>query len=149
MPDPVTIGAFVVSVFTKAIEAGAGEFAKNAGKGAFEALKAKLSHWAGHEVAALEDASDSPKRQNAVAEIIDRQTEQERDALRVLAQTLIDELKNSSDPSVALVFRDLENVAVNLKRVEAEGGAIGGVFDAVKGGTITIEEAKAKGRSGN
>lgn len=149
MSDPVTIGAFVVSVLTKAVEAGLGEAAKSAAKDSYEALKTKISQWAGSKVTTLEAAPDSEKTQNAIAEIINRQTAQERDALRVLAEALIKELKNSSDPSVALTFRGLENVAVNLKRIEAEDGGVGARFEDVKGGTIRVDEAKAKGRSGN
>jgi len=145
----MTVGAFVVSVLTKAAEAGFGEAAKSAAKDAYEALKARLSPSAGSKVVTLEAAPDSEKTQNALIEIIDRQSQQERDALRVLAEALIDASKGSGEPSVALAFRDLEDVAVNLKRIEAEGGGVGVQFENVKGGTITVDEAKAKGRSGN
>lgn len=149
MSDPVTIGAFVVSVLTKAAEAGLGEAAKGAAKDAYEALKNKASQWAGREVVALEDAPDSPKRQNAVVEILDRQPEQELEALRVLARELIAELKKSGDPSVGLILRDLENATVHLKQTKAEDGAIGAVVEGAKGGSYTFDQVEARGRSGN
>jgi hypothetical protein len=144
MPDPVTIGTFVVSVFTKAVEAGVGVLAKSTTKDAYEALKGKLSQWAGREVATLEVAPDSDKTRRTVTEIIDRQPEQELAALRILAKALIDELRKSGT-AVALDLSGFRNVEVDLENIGAKAGGVGVRVNEMEGGKFKAKGVSAEG----
>jgi hypothetical protein len=146
MSDPLTIGEFVVAVLAKAAEEGIGEAAKSAVKVAYDKLKGKVSHWAGSKVATLEAAPESEKTRRDVAEIIDRQTEQELIALRILAQTLINEVENSG-LAVGVEFLDLKNVEVSLENITAKDRSVGARVERMEGGKIKAKGVKAGGSS--
>jgi len=146
MSDPVTVGSLVVSVLAKAADAGLSAVAKSAAGDAYEKLKQKVSQWAATKVATLEVAPDSERTRRDIAEIIDRQSEHEVAAIRLLAQRLGNELKNSG-LAVGLELLDLKNVTIALENIEATGNSIGARVQRLEGGHIEAKDIKAKGRA--
>lgn len=78
MPDPLSIGALAASALSmagpEALKPGVSEAVKDA----YKALKDKVSHWASGELATLEAAPSSKGKQLAVAEIIDTQSDDDK-----------------------------------------------------------------------
>jgi len=143
MPEPITIGVFVVGVLVKIAEGGVAELAKSTAKQAYAALKGKVAEWAGAKVEVLEAAPDSEKIRREIAEAIDNRDGAEQSLIRSLAQAVIDKESSGSGRAIALDFGDLKNVAVTLKKVSAQGNATGAQFRRVEGGTINVDEASA------
>jgi hypothetical protein len=145
MPDPVTTGALVVAVLAKVADTGVGELTKHVVKDAYDKLKEKVTQWAGNKVEILEAAPDSVKTQDSIAAIIDEQSEDDRSALRLLAQNLIDGLK-TSDSTLGVDFSDLKNVEIALKKISVKGEGIGARVRRMEGGKIQAGEIAIEGR---
>lgn len=150
MTDPVTmtIGGLVALAVSFAAEAVSKGALGEAGKDIYKALKEKMPQGAGRELATLETAPDSQKTRNALAEIIDRQAQQERNALLILTQQLIDELRNTG-LAVGLEFRDLKDIGVEFEDISAKNGSVGARVERMEGGTIKAKNIRSEGRSGN
>lgn len=99
--EPVTVGSLVATSLSMAAEAALKGAVGEVVKDGYKALKEKISRWASGEVAALEATPESIGRQTVVAEIIDAQSEDERKALRVLAEVLVARLKECA-PAIGL-----------------------------------------------
>jgi len=125
-PATITIGSIAVAAFSeatkiiakKALESVVGEATKEA----YTALKAKIANWAAGDVAALEKSPDSTKRQELVAEEIDKQSPDDLAEIKALADVLIDELRKQP-----------ATVGVDIGRLEAMRGRLGQI--TVTGGT--------------
>jgi hypothetical protein len=90
-------------------------------KDGYKALKEKVSHWAPSEVAALEANPSSNGRQIIVAEIIDAQSEDDRSALRALAEALVIKLKENA-PAIGLDVGRLTALEVELGNITVSNG---------------------------
>ncbi len=101
MVDPVTVGSLVAGALGMAADAALKSAVGEAIKDGYHALKDKVSHWASGDVAALEAVPSSKGRQAVVAEIIDAQSDDDKQALRILAETLVARLKDSA-PAIGL-----------------------------------------------
>lgn len=135
MSDPVTIGVVVGSVLAMAAEAvfksGVGEATKDA----YKALKERVSQWASGEVATLEAAPSSKGKQLAVAEIIDAQTQDDKDALLALAEIVITKLKESA-PAIGADISRVTDLEIQLGNITVTRG-IGVRLTDARGGTVT------------
>jgi len=147
MSDPVTNGVVVASVLAMAAEAviksGVGEVVKDA----YKALKERVSQWASGEVAALEAAPSSKGKQLAVAEIVDVQTQENKDALRALAEIVIAKLKECG-PAIGADFSRVKDLEIQLGNITVMSGIGVRVQDA-RGGTVKAGDFVVGGRSGN
>jgi hypothetical protein len=147
MSDPVTIGYLVA----QAVALAAPEILKTsvgeATKDAYKALKDKIAHWAGAEVAALEAAPSSKGKQLAVAELIDDRPEDERETLRAVVQALVEHLKKDA-PVIGLDIGALRNVETELGNITARTG-IGARIGGVEGGKLKIGDITTGEPSGN
>src|SRR5271157_1952862 len=101
MTVPVTIGALVSVALGMGAEAVLKSAVGEAVKDGYKALKDKVSHWAGGEVAALEATPTSKGRQAVIAEIIDALPEDERNDLRPLTEALIARMKKAA-PAIGM-----------------------------------------------
>jgi hypothetical protein len=134
MVDPVTVGSLVAAALSMAAEAVVKGAAGEAVKDAYQALKEKVSHWASGEVTTLEAAPNSKGKQLAVAEIIDVQSEDERNALRVLAETLIARLKEHA-PIIGIDMSRVTELEAQFGNIKVTSG-IGVRAQDVQGGTL-------------
>ena len=96
MVDPVTVGSLVAGALIMAAEALVKGAVGAAVKDGYKALKEKVSHWASSDVAELEKTPDSTNRQAVIAEIIDAQSEDDRNSLRDLAEALVVKAEKSA-----------------------------------------------------
>jgi putative lipoic acid-binding regulatory protein len=145
MSDPATIGVVVSSVLALAAEAvksAVGEAAKDA----YKALKERVSQWASGEVATLEAAPSSKGKQLAVAEIIDAQTQDDKDALRALAEIVITKLKEIT-PAIGADFNRVNDLEIQLGNIAVTSGIGIRVQDA-RGGTVKTGNIVVGDRSG-
>src|ERR1019366_564610 len=101
MVDSVTVGSLVAGALSMAAEAILKGAVGEAVKDGYKALKEKVSHWASSDVVALETTPGSTGRQTVIAEIIDAQSEDDLNSLRVLAEALVAKLKESA-PAIGL-----------------------------------------------
>jgi hypothetical protein len=132
MTDPITIGALTASALALAGDA-ALKGAVGAGvKDAYEALKGRVKRWAGSEVKAVEHASDSQETRAVVAEIVDRQSLEEKAVIREFAEQLILALKNS------------RNVGLDIGRLEALEVQLDSIT-VTEGVGVRIEDARVRG----
>jgi hypothetical protein len=149
MVDPVTVGSLVAGALGMAADALKRAVKDAAGEAIMEgyhALKDKVSHWAsGDDVAALEAAPSSKARQAVVAEIIDAQSDDDKEALRILAETLIAKLTDSA-PTIGLDIGRLTDLETQLGNITATGG-IGARIGEAKGGTIKVGDISVGNRS--
>jgi hypothetical protein len=147
MPDPVTIGALIASTITMAVQelakAGVGEAAKDA----YKALRDKVTHRASSEVATLEAAPSSKGKQLAVAEIIDAQSERDKQALKLLAENLIAKLKENA-PAIGLDVARVTDLEMEFGKVTVTRGVGVRVQDALGGklktGDISVGDGSGK-----
>jgi hypothetical protein len=146
MSDLATIGVVVSSVLAMAAEAvvksGVGEAAKDA----YKALKERVSRWASGEAATLEAAPSSKGRQLAVAEIIDAQSQGDKDALLALAEIVITKLKENA-PAIGADFNRVTDLEIQLGNITVTSGIGVRVTDA-RGGTVKIGDMVVGDRSG-
>ena len=89
MVEPITVGSLVALALSAATEAVVKGTVEEATKDAYHALKQKLSQLAFGDVQALEKSPSSISKQFVVAEIIDAQSKDNRESLRILAEALI------------------------------------------------------------
>jgi hypothetical protein len=146
MSDPVTIGAVVVSVMVMAAEAVVRSGVGEAVKDAYKALKGRVSKWASGEVATLEAASSSKGKQLAVAEIIDAQTQDDKDALLALAEIVIARLKENGG-AIGADFNRVTDLEIQLGNIMVTSGIGVRVTDA-RGGTVKTGDVVVGDRSG-
>lgn len=147
MPEPITIGAFVVGVLVKIAEAGVAELTKGAAREAYVALKSKVAEWVGAKVEVLEAAPDSEKLRREIAEAVNGQDAESQTLANSLAQAVIEKEANDKGRAFALDFADLKNVTVTIKEITATGNATGARMTGVEGGVINVNKAKAEGGS--
>ena len=121
MVDPVTVGSLVAGALGMAADAALKGAVGEAVKDGYHALKDKVSHWASGDVAALEAVPSSKGRQAVVAEIIDAQSDDDKQALRILAETLVARLKDSA-PAIGLDIGRLTALETQLGNITATGG---------------------------
>ena len=139
MVDPVTVGAFVAS----AIGAGSGALTKGAlgqaGKEAYEQLKAFLASWAGHQTADIEAKPDSKARQEVLAEMVDERPQEEQAQAKALTAALVEALRQqvAREGPTSIDIGKLEALEVNLGRVVTTGGT-GFKAVEVKTGTFRV-----------
>jgi hypothetical protein len=132
MPDPLTIGILTA----KAISIAAEELVKTAVGGAvkeaYKALRDKVAHWASGEVATLEAAPSSTGKQLAVAEIVDAQSDEDRQVLEALTENLLAKLKENA-PAIGLDVARVTDLEMELGKVTVTGGVGVRVRDALGG----------------
>ena len=135
MSDPITVGALVAGALGMVAEAllkgSVGEAAKDAYKG----LKEKVSHWASADVAELEKAPKSIPRKAVIAEIIDSQSPEDQESLRVLAGQLLEKLK-ANPQAVGLDIGRLTALEVQLGDLTVTSG-VGARIEEANVGTLT------------
>jgi hypothetical protein len=147
MPDPLTIGALTASAiamaFEQLVKTGVGEAVKDA----YKALRDKVAHWASGEVATLEAAPSSKGKQLAVAEIIDAQSEEDKQALKALTETLLTKLKENA-PAIGLDVARVTDLEMELGKISVTSGVGVRVQDAhggkLKTGDILVGEQSGK-----
>ena len=96
MPDPLTIGALAASALAMAAQEVVKAAVSETVKDAYKALMDKVADWASGEGSMLEAAPSSKGKQLAVAEIIDAQSEEDKQALKLLAENLLAKLKENA-----------------------------------------------------
>ena len=146
MVDPVTIGSLVAGALSMAAEAVWKGAAGEAAKDGYKALKEKVSHWGSSEVAALEATPRSIGRQAVIAEIIDAQAEDDRKALRILAETLVAKLRESA-PGIGLDIGRLTALEVQLGNITVTSGT-GARIEEANIETFKIGDISVGDRSG-
>ena len=146
MSDPVTIGALAASALALAapelLKSAVGEAVKDA----YKALKAKISTWASGDVQALEARPTSKGLQIAVAEIVDAQSEADKEALRVLVQSLLARLKESG-PAIGLDIGRLTALEAQIGNITVTSG-IGARTEEGNVGTFKTGDITVGGGSG-
>jgi hypothetical protein len=148
MPDLVTLGALVAAALGMAAEAALKGAVGEVVKEAYHALKEKVSGWASDDVKALEELPTSTARQAVIAEIVDAQLKDDREALRVLAETLVAALKKRA-PATGLDIGRLTALEVNLGSITVTEGVgarieevrVEGIF---RTGDISVGDAPGK-----
>ncbi len=123
------------------VKSGAGEAAKDA----YRALKDKLAHWASNEVTTLEEAPGSKGKQLAVAEIIDAQSDEDKQALKVLAENLLAKLRENA-PAIGLDVARVTDLEMELGKINVTRGVGVRVQDAL-GGTLKTGDISVGGGS--
>lgn len=121
MADPVTVGAFVVSVLTMAGEATLKGVVGEATKDAYKALKTQVGKWASGDVDKLGEAPTAG-RELVVAEAIDGQSEADRASVEQLARMVLDSLKQSHSKAVGIDVDQLRSRLVDLSGLEVANG---------------------------
>jgi hypothetical protein len=145
MPDPVTVGSLVAGALGMAADSALKGAVGEAVKDGYQALKEKVSRWASGEVAALEAAPSSKGRQAVVAEIIDTQSVDDKQALRILAETLVARLKDSA-PAIGLDIGRLTALETQLGSITV-GMGIGVRIEDATVGTFKTGDISVDGRS--
>jgi hypothetical protein len=147
MSDPVTVGVLVSSALAMAAEAvlksGVGEAVKDA----YKMLKERVSLWASGEVAMLVAAPDSKGKQLAVAEIVDAQTQHDKNALRALAEVVVAKLKENAI-AIGIDFNRVRDLEIQLGDIVVPSGVGIRVQDA-RGGTFKAGDIFVGDRLGN
>ena len=121
MPDPVTVGTLAVGALSMTAEALLKGAVGEAVKDAYKALKAKVSHCASGDLVELEKAPSSRARQAVIAEIIDAQSQADRESVRLLVETLVTNLKAGAGP-IGLDIGRLTALDVELGDVTVTSG---------------------------
>ncbi|WP_156955534.1 hypothetical protein [Polaromonas glacialis] len=138
MADPVTVGAFVVSVLTMAGEATLKGVVGEAVKDAYKALKTQVGKWASGDFDKLAEAPTAG-RQLVVAEAIDGQPESDRASIEQLARILLDALKQSQSTAVGIDVDQLRSRLVDLSGLEVANGI------GLRARVVETEEFVARG----
>jgi hypothetical protein len=147
MSDPMTIGALTSLAISTAVEqlvkTGVGEGVVSA----YKALKEKVSHLTSGEVTTLEAAPASKGKQLAVAEIIDAQSEDDKQELQILTERLLARLKESA-PAIGLDIGHLTALEVQLGNIRVSSGVGARIEDANVGtfrtGDISVGDPAKK-----
>ncbi len=149
MTDPVTIGTLAASALAMAAEAVLKGAVGEGVKDAYKALKEKVAHWAGGDVAALEKAPASVNRQALIAEAVDGQPADERAMVKTLAIVLVGALKSRDGGPVGLDIGRLNALSVRLDEINVTEGT-GVIIDEVitpgefRAGPITVGSPPGK-----
>jgi hypothetical protein len=134
MPDPLTTGSLTATAISMAVQelvkTGVGEVARDA----CNSLKGKVAHWAASEVSALEAAPSSKGKLLAVAEIIDAQSIEDRQAVKGLTESLLAKLKENA-PAIGLDVARVTDLQMELSKVTVTSGVGVRIRDAL-GGTL-------------
>ena len=146
MPGPLTIGALAVSALAMAGPEVVKAAVSEAVKDAYKALKDKVAHWASGEVSTLEAAPSSKGKQLAVAEIIDAQSEEDKQALKVLAENLLAKLKENA-PAIGLDVARVTDLEMELGKINVTRGVGVRIQDA-QGGKLKTGDISVGGGSG-
>jgi hypothetical protein len=135
MADPITVGVFTAWALGLAGEAIIKGSAGEAVKDAYQALKAKLSHWAAGDVGELEKAPSSKTRQAVLAEVVDGLSHEDQGSLHDLAQVLAGKLKEQA-PTIGLDVGRLNAAEVQLGNITITEGIGARVQEANVPGTF-------------
>jgi hypothetical protein len=117
MPEPVTIGVLAATALATAADAVVKGVVGTAAKDAYKSLKDVVARWAGRDVEALEHEPASHARRDVVAEIVDRQSANDRATVRALAEKLVASLNDLHErhPDVPKIsLRVVGNIGGNL-----------------------------------
>lgn len=87
--EPVTTGSLVAGALSAAAATLAQGVLNETAKDIYSKLKHKIAAWAGHDVKSPEEPPKSTARESAIAELVDKREEQEKQELVVLAQELV------------------------------------------------------------
>ena len=146
MVDPVTVGSLVAGALSMAAEALVKGAVGAAVKDGYKALKEKVSHWASSDVMELEKAPNSATRQAVIAEIINAQSEDDRNSLRNLAEALVARLKESAR-AIGLDIGRLTALEVQLGKITVTSGT-GAHIEEANVGTFKTGDISVGDRSG-
>jgi hypothetical protein len=124
------IGTLVATALSMAADAALKGAVGEAFKDAYKALKEQVAQWAAGDVEALAKTPTSASRQGVIAEIVDAQPQDDQDAVRALAETLVARLKDNA-PAIGLDVRRLEALEVQLGTISVEKGT-GARFEDIK-----------------
>ena len=150
-PVTITIGSMAVAAFSeaakiiakKALESAVGEATKDA----YTALKAKIAKWAAGDVAALEKSPDSTKRQELLAEEIDKQSAHDLAEIKTLADALINELRKQP-PAVGVDIGRLEAMRIRLGEITVTEGVGFRAGEVVTPGEFSLDKLTVGGKPG-
>jgi hypothetical protein len=147
MVDPVTVGSFVAGALALAAEAALKGAVGEGVKDAYKVLKEKVSRWASGEAEVLENTPGLIGLQTAVAEIIDAQADDDRNALRLLAEELVAKLKECA-PAIGLDVGRLTALEVQLGNLNVTSGIGARISEAnvetLKVGDISVGDRSRK-----
>jgi hypothetical protein len=147
MADPVTVGSLVAGALSMAAEALLKGTVGEAAKDGYNALKEKVAHWASGDIVELEKTPSSGARQAVIAEIIDGQSEEDRESLRTLAKALVTKLKESP-PAIGLDISRLNALEVQLGNITVTRGIGARIEEAsvetLKTGNISVGDRLGK-----
>jgi hypothetical protein len=146
MTDPVTVGGLAATALAMGAEAVLKGAVGEAVKDAYKAIKDKLCHLASGEIAALETRPSSNGLQIAVAEIIDAQSGDDKEAIRLLAETLVAKLKNNAQ-AIGVDIEYLTKLETHLRKVTVTQG-VGVRIKNADGGKLEIDELNVGPSSG-
>lgn len=143
MPDPVTIGAFVVAALTKGAESGLTKLATTAITDGYAALKAKVGEWVGGKVEVLEAAPDSERVRGEVAALIDARDAPSKDMIRQLADALVEAMEHASNQKlIAIDIGVLRAARVSLRNLDVTAGTALKAREVDTPGDFTIENLR-------
>lgn len=146
MPDPLTIGSLTATAISMAVQELVKTGVGAAAKDAYNSLKGKVAHWASSEVSALEAAPGAKGKQLAVAESIDAQSVEDRQALKHLAENLLAKLKEDA-PAIGLDVARVTELQMELSKVTVTSGVGVRIRDAL-GGTLKTGDISVGGKQG-
>jgi uncharacterized membrane protein YhfC len=136
MVDPGTVGWLVTSVLSMVAEAALKGTVEEIVKNGYRALKERVSNWVSpHDIEALEKTPTSLARQTVIAEVVNAQSPENKESVRVLAETLIKQLK-SVIPSMGLDIGRLNALEVQLGNITVTEGIGARIGEAQIQGTF-------------
>jgi hypothetical protein len=139
-------GAMVAAVFVAAAEAALKGTLSAAAKDAYRVLKDWIGTWAADEVQALEKTPDSAVRSALLAEVIDARGADDQAKTRLLAQRLIERLKEAGVPAPAVNLGDIRAGSVRISDSVTGSGNVVGV---TIGSTLGVEPVDPWPEPGN
>jgi hypothetical protein len=123
MTDPVTIGGLAALALSMGAQAAFKGVVGEAVKSVYNALKEKVSAWAGSDVESLEKAPTSKARQEVIAEAINQQPPDRQDQVRELAKALLDELERlETGTPIGIDIGKLKAARVKLGEIDVSEG---------------------------
>ncbi len=148
MTDPVTTGTLVAWTVGMASEAALRGVVGEAVKDAYKALKVQVSRWAASDVVELEKNPNSVPRRALISEAIDGLSQNDRESLGKLAQTLVSRLKEQAS-AIGLEVNQLTALEVELGNITVTHGIGVRIQDArvdgtFKAGDISVESPRGK-----
>ena len=149
MADPVTIGFLAVEALSIAAKAALEGVVGEGVKDAYGKLKAKIAQWAGGDIAALEKTPDAMKRQELIAEEIDKQPTEELAHVKILATVLSDELqKRQQSGPIGVDIGRLQALRVHLREISVTEGVGFRAKEVVTPGDFTLDKLTVGDQSG-